>query len=555
MNGTSRHPPHAAGNLAEATADASRGGGPQDGPEGGYCETHELHLAQFEALYAVSQVLSRSLDYRDTVREVLRILEEETDLTHGLVTVLSPEDNSLVIQALHGHDADELAPVRYQSGEGVLGLVMERNRTVTLKAIGDDPRFLNRLGVYDPELPFIAVPIKVAGTLRGVLAVQPAVPGDRLLEDRARFVEMVANLIGQNVRLSLEVAEEKQHLLEERDLLRRTVRHQYGFDNIAGRSTAMRRVFDQVRLVAKWNTTVLIRGETGTGKELIANAIHYNSPRARGPMVKLNCAALPENLLESELFGHERGAFTGAVGARKGRFEQADGGTLFLDEIGDISPAFQAKLLRVLQEGEFERVGGGRTLRVDVRIIAATHRDLEAAVDAGDFREDLFYRLSVMPLFLPPLRERLEDIPEVARLLLAKIGQTQGRKLAITDAALRRLAAYEWPGNVRELENCLERAAVLSEDARIDTDLIRFPGLRERPAAPRASAPMAATAPAPAAADEAGGEPDERGERARVVAALEQAGWVQAKAARLLGMTPRQIAYRIQTLNIEVKQF
>ena len=235
MNGTSRHPPHAAGNLAEATADASRGGGPQDGPEGGYCETHELHLAQFEALYAVSQVLSRSLDYRDTVREVLRILEEETDLTHGLVTVLSPEDNSLVIQALHGHDAGELAPVRYQSGEGVLGLVMERNRSVALGSIGDDPRFLNRLGVYDPELPFIAVPIKVAGTLRGVLAVQPAVPGDGLLDYRARFVDMVANLIGQNVRLSLEVAEEKQHLLEERDLLRRTVRHQYGFDNIAGR--------------------------------------------------------------------------------------------------------------------------------------------------------------------------------------------------------------------------------------------------------------------------------------------------------------------------------
>ncbi|MBL8489562.1 MAG: nif-specific transcriptional activator NifA [Rhodocyclaceae bacterium] len=544
MSNAPKGPLHAADSLAEG----------HGSPESGYCETHELHLAQFEALYAVSQVLSRSLDYRDTVREVLRILEEETDLTHGLVTVLSPEDNSLVIQALHGHDSDEFAPVRYQSGEGVLGLVMERNRTVTLKSIGDDPRFLNRLGIYDPELPFIAVPIKVAGTLRGVLAVQPAVPGDRLLEDRGRFVEMVANLIGQNVRLSMEVAQEKKHLLEERDLLRRAVRHQYGFDNIAGRSTAMRRVFDQVRLVAKWNTTVLIRGETGTGKELIANAIHYNSPRARGPMVKLNCAALPENLLESELFGHERGAFTGAVGARKGRFEQADAGTLFLDEIGDISPAFQAKLLRVLQEGEFERVGGSRTMKVDVRIIAATHRDLEAAVDAGDFREDLFYRLSVMPLFLPPLRERLEDIPDVARLLLHKIGQAQGRKLAISDAALRRLAGHDWPGNVRELENCLERAAVLSEDGGIDTDLIRFPGQRERPAPrpmSRPAEPAAATAvpPLPDLDD-----PD-LDERSRVIAALEQAGWVQAKAARLLGMTPRQIAYRIQTLAIEVKQF
>ena len=242
----------------------------------------------------------------------------------------------------------------------------------------------------------------------------------------------------------------------------------------------MRRVFDQARLVAKWNTTVLIRGETGTGKELIANAIHYNSPRARNAMVRLNCAALPENLLESELFGHERGAFTGAVESRKGRFEQAHGGTLFLDEIGEVSPPFQAKLLRILQEGEFERVGGSKTIKVDVRIIAATHRDLETAVDMGDFREDLFYRLNVMPIFLPPLRERIEDIPEIARHLLTKIGNDQKRKLSLTDMAQRRLANHDWPGNVRELENCLERAAVLSEDGKIDVDLIRFPSSRER---------------------------------------------------------------------------
>jgi Nif-specific regulatory protein len=243
-------------------------------------------------------------------------------------------------------------------------------------------------------------------------------PADGLLEERAQFVEMVANLIGQSLRLALEVAQDKSTLVEERDLLRRTVRHQFGFDSMVGRSAVMRRVFDQARLVAKWNTTVLIRGETGTGKELIANAIHYNSPRARNAMIKLNCAALPENLLESELFGHERGAFTGAVESRKGRFEQAHGGTLFLDEIGEVSAAFQAKMLRILQEGEFERVGGSRTIKVDVRIIAATHRDLETAVEMGDFREDLFYRLNVMPLFLPPLRERIEDIPEIARHLL-----------------------------------------------------------------------------------------------------------------------------------------
>jgi len=323
----------------------------------------------------------------------------------------------------------------------------------------------------------------------------------------------------------------------------------------------MRRIFEQIRMVAKWNTTVLIRGETGTGKELIANAIHYNSPRARGPYVRLNCASLPESLLESEIFGHEKGAFTGAAGVRKGRFELADGGTLFLDEIGEISPAFQAKLLRVLQEGEFERVGGGRSLKVDVRVIAATHRNLEAAVDAGDFREDLYYRLNVMPITLPALRERPEDIPELARHLAARLGKLQGRPLTVTDGAVRKLTQYGWPGNVRELENCLERAAVMSPAGTIDADLVRLDRGRDGhlppPAAPASFAPSAASPSPAAAAPPAPVDLNDPAldERSRVIAALEQAGWVQAKAARLLGMTPRQIAYRIQTLNIEVKQF
>ncbi len=525
-------------------------------PPGGFCRTHELNIQLLAALYAVSRALSRSLDFKDTLHEVLRVLHDEAGLTRGLISVVDPESGKLAIRTIYtpdGHIADD---AQYGPGEGIIGLILEKPRTIKLARVADEPRFLNRSGVYAGELPFIAVPIKVGGNLQGVLAVQPEGPEDGLIEERAQFVEMVANLIGQNLRLSLEVEQEKSSLVEERDLLRRTVRHQFGFDSMVGRSAVMRRVFEQARLVAKWNTTVLIRGETGTGKELIANAIHYNSPRARNALVKLNCAALPENLLESELFGHERGAFTGAVESRKGRFEQANGGTLFLDEIGEVSPAFQAKLLRVLQEGEFERVGGSRTVKVDVRIIAATHRDLEAAVDMGDFREDLFYRLNVMPLYLPPLRERIEDIPEIARHLLAKIGNDQKRKLTVTDLAQRRLASHDWPGNVRELENCLERAAVLSEDGRIDVDLIRFPSSRERSAS---KIPRAPTGPAPEAPPPGPAEVDINdpalSERDRVIAALEQAGWVQAKAARILGMTPRQIAYRIQTLNIEVKQF
>jgi Nif-specific regulatory protein len=308
----------------------------------------------------------------------------------------------------------------------------------------------------------------------------------------------------------------------------------------------MRPVFEAVRQVAKWNTTVLVRGESGTGKELIANAVHYNSPRARGAFVKLNCAGLPDNLLESELFGHEKGAFTGALAQRKGRFEQADGGTLFLDEIGEIAAAFQAKLLRVLQEGEFERVGGTRTLKTEVRVIAATNRDLEAAVRAGGFREDLYYRLNVMPILVPPLRERSEDIPDLARFLTTKIGRRQGRDLKVTDGAVRPLMRHRWPGNVRELESCLERAAVMSETGTIDRDLIHIAGLDDLlPEPPSASA----------AAPKVDLNDPELDERERVIAALEEAGWVQAKAARLLNMTPRQIAYRIQILNIRVRQF
>jgi len=510
-----------------------------------------LYRAEVEALYRVSEILSRSLDFSQTVRGVLEVLDEEAGLSRGMVSVLDPDSGDLVVNAIHGAEMPADEPVRYQPGEGVLGVLLEDKRSIALPVAGRDPRFLNRLGIYARDLPFIAAPINVGGSLRGVLAVQPDEPDDGQLAERARFVEMVANLIGRSVRLSLDVEKEKRSLAEERDSLRREVRHQFGFDNIVGRSAAMRRVFDQVRMVSKWNTTVLIRGETGTGKELIANAIHYHSPRARGPYVRLNCASLPENLLESELFGHEKGAFTGAISARRGRFESADGGTLFLDEIGEISPAFQAKLLRVLQEGEFERVGGSRTVKVDVRVIAATHRDLESAVDAGDFREDLYYRLNVMPIRLPALRERPEDVPALARHLVGRIAEMQGRPLTVTEAALRRLSQHPWPGNVRELENCLERAAVMSPTGTIDADLIRLDSARDTP--PPAPVASMANAPTPASPAPIGDEPQD--ERSRVIAALEQAGWVQARAARLLGMTPRQIAYRIQTLNIEVRQF
>ncbi len=415
--------------------------------------------AALETVYGVSEVLGRALDLPEALREVLRVLDERACLARGMISLAEPATGELAVKAVHAAAGQIRDHVRYGRGEGVVGMIMQRGRPIVLERIADEPRFLDRLDIYDRELPFIGVPIRVGADLVGVLAAQPGEVADGMLDEQARLMETIANLVGQTVRLAWQTERERQDVAEERDSLRRTVRGQYGFSNIVGRTRSMQRVFEQVRKVAKWNTTVLIRGETGTGKELIAHAIHYNSPRAAGAFVKLNCAALPENLLESELFGHEKGAFTGALAQRKGRFEQADGGTLFLDEIGEMSPAFQAKLLRVLQEGELERVGGSRTLQVDVRVIAATNRDLEAAVEAGRFREDLYYRLNVMPIVIPPLRERIEDMPEIARFLVEQDRQVPGPRpdhhrerdacAAAPRLAGQRARAGELPGTCR----------------------------------------------------------------------------------------------------------
>ena len=500
---------------------------------------------ELNALYAVSRVLSLSLDLHETLRGVLEKLHTDAGMERGMVTLLEPGSGELLLSAVYGNKAYESGEeIRYRQGEGIIGTILNLGQTVVVEKLRDDPRFVGKLRLYREELPFVGVPIQVEDKLVGVLAAQPRNGDVSFLQQHARFMEMVANLIGQAVRLSWEVDQQKRALTSERDQLKRVVRNNYGFSNIVGHTAQMRKVFDLVRQVAKWNTTVLIRGESGTGKELIANAIHYNSPRANGPVVKLNCAALPDTLLESELFGHEKGAFTGAVNLRKGRFEQANGGTIFLDEIGEISGQFQAKLLRVLQEGEFERVGGSKTIKVDVRVIAATHKDLESSVEEGDFREDLYYRLNVMPINVPALRERYEDIPDLANFLVSKIAKQQQRELEITDSAVRVLMRYSWPGNVRELENWLERAAIMSESGVIDRDVLAATGLEDE---------VETTTTIATQSNIDLNDPD-LDERERVIAALEHAGWVQAKAARLLDMTPRQIAYRIKTLNIRVKQ-
>ncbi len=353
------------------------------------------------------------------------------------------------------------------------------------------------------------------------------------------FDYLIKPFSSEQIEVTLRKAQEFNQLLKVNHFLSQDTDD--GEHELLGRSQAMENLRSLIRKVARTQATVLIQGESGTGKELVARALYRESPRSGAPFIKVNCAAVPENLIESEFFGHEKGSFTGALTKREGRFELAHGGTILLDEISEISPAVQAKLLRVLQERELERVGGNRTIKVDVRVIAATHRDMEGEVAAGRFREDLYYRLNVMPIYLPSLRERMEDIPDIARFLMDKIARQQGRPLSLTDAALRVLMHHAWPGNVRELENCLERAAVLTEVEVIDRDAILLTGIEEQVMGRGAMQSVDLDDP-------------NLDDRERVIAALEQAGWVQAKAARLLDMTPRQIAYRIQTLNIKVKQ-
>ena len=347
----------------------------------------------------------------------------------------------------------------------------------------------------------------------------------------------------EEMEVKIEKALEVKRMKNELDYLRHNQQDIYEFDKIVGSSQALQRVLDMVKKVAKSNTTCLIRGETGTGKELIAGAIHHNSLRTSRNFVKVNCAALQENLLESELFGHEKGAFTGADKQRIGRFEQADGGTLFLDEIGDMSPNTQAKILRVLQEHEFERLGGTRTLRVDVRLIAATNRDLSAMVQTGRFREDLYYRLNVVSIEMPPLRERKDDIVPLAGFFIRRFAAELKKKMdGIEPDAQRLLMRYNWPGNIRELENTIERAMLMAEGHVIAANDLR---LGELPTA-GGSRDQASVVKIPPA-----GIPLEDVERHALVEALKMSNWVQKDAAELLSISPRVMNYKIKTLGIE----
>jgi Nif-specific regulatory protein len=493
----------------------------------------------------VSQALSGTLNLKVALHQVLEVLERHHGMIRGTVTVLDEESGDLYIEASNGLSAKGQR-VRYKLGEGITGRTVQTGRPIVIPQVSLEPEFLNRAGgrkeKEQQELSFICVPIVVNRKAVAALGVDLVFRKDRDYDSDMKFLRVVASMIGQAIKVHRLIESEKRRLLEENIHLREELREKYDFPNIIGSSGAMRAVYEQVSQVARTNTTVLIRGESGTGKELIAHAIHYNSLRARKPFVKVNLAAFPETLVESELFGYEKGAFTGAQARKKGRFEMAEGGTLFLDEIGDLDPQTQVKLLRVLQEREFERLGGTESVKVNVRLIAATNKQLEKAIADGRFREDLYYRLNVFTIFVPPLRERKPDVLLLADHFLEKFALEHAKHIKrISTPAIDMLMSYHWPGNVRELENTMERAVLVCEGEVIHAHHLP-PTLQ--------TAEESGTTIRTSLVDAVGAY-----EKDLIQDALKSTRGNRAKAARLLSTTERILNYKIAKYRIDCQRF
>jgi Nif-specific regulatory protein len=425
-------------------------------------EDRELGL-----LTRMSEVLSTALEPQAFFEKTIEALANELGMVRGTLVLMDKTTNKLHISAAHGLSSAERARGEYVVGEGITGHVVETGIPEVIPDISQDTRFLNRTATRNIDtahpIAFICVPIKVDTEVVGALSIDRPFAVGSMLDKDLRILLIVASIISQVLKINRLIHFETDEILVRDERALDELRGRYRLENLIGQSKSIERVLSTAATAAKSRATILITGDTGTGKELVANVVHYNSDRAGGPFIKVNCGALPETLLESELFGHVKGAFTGAIENRKGRFEIADGGTLFLDEIAEMSPMLQVKLLRVLQEKSFEQVGGTQTMQVDVRVVAATSRDLKDEIQKGRFREDLFYRLNVIPIHLPPLRERRDDIPLLVNYFIEKYNKLNGKKISkISRRVLDQLIEYPWPGNVRELENCIERTVVMS---------------------------------------------------------------------------------------------
>jgi Nif-specific regulatory protein len=494
-----------------------------------------LQELELNTLFQISGIIGRILDLDHTLESILEILSRSLSMERATVTLRDPATGLLRIRASHGLNADEKQRGIYQAGEGVTGTIFSSAQPFVVPDVGKEPLFLNKTRARDlskESVAFTGVPILLQGEPIGVLSVDRLFDREIGFEEDIRFLSILAALIAQFVAVNREVEKREKNLLTENRFLKAEVSEKYNHFFAVGVSPAMQALKQTIAKVSPSKASVLLLGESGTGKTLTARIIHELSGQARGPFVKVNCASLPDNLIESELFGYEKGAFTGASETKRGRFEDAETGSIFLDEIGELPMAVQSKLLRFLQDHEFERLGSTKTRRLEVRIIAATNQDLSRNVKQGAFRSDLFYRLNVFPIAIPPLRERRSDVPLLANYFLEKTAKAYGRRLSFAPAAVEALLNYSWPGNVRELENLIEWLAIMADGPVIEPELL--PGnLSTRPKR------------------EAGDSTLESMERQLVIEALERNGWVQQRAAKDIGLSMRQMGYRVKKFRLE----
>lgn len=499
---------------------------------------------ELRVLFEISRIIGETLNLPQTLERVLAIISDTLTMKRATVTLRDRRTGRLAIYASYGLTQREMSRGVYSQGEGITGRIFQTAKPFYVPDVSREPLFLNKTQSRDLDkgkVAFVGVPILLQGEPIGVLNVDRLFGEDVSASEDIRFLTIVAQLIGQFVQLNRQVERREELLRRQNKQLKDEISDRYNNFFIVGKSPAMRELQGLLGKVAPAKASVLLLGESGTGKTLVARIIHEMSARADGPFVKINCAALPENLLESELFGHARGAFTGATDEKPGRFEEADGGTIFLDEIAEMPVGLQAKLLRFLQDKEFERLGSPKTHKVDVRIIAATNQNLPELVDNKEFRQDLYYRLNVFPLHLPPLRERVEDIPLLISHFLEKNSEEYNRRLSIDHAAQRILLSYQWPGNVRELENIIERLSIM-----VDQDTI---GDRDLPGFLLACKPS----PREDDAEESGGSKLDDLEKAELLDALRRNRWVQSRAAQDLGITLRKLGYRIKRYGLDEK--
>ncbi|MFA9461610.1 sigma 54-interacting transcriptional regulator [Thiohalorhabdus sp. Cl-TMA] len=521
----------------------------------GHCVQSDSEML---VLREASKLVGHSHPPGYAIDRILRLLSELLGLNRGRVLLPEPETATLRIQFAYGLTPQERARGVYGRGEGITGQVMETSQVGLVQDIDNEPGYLRRAvdrSILPPEtVAYIAVPILLEEEVVGVLAVHRLRHRERPFRADLNILEIVATLIAQILRLHHLISESTIELAAE-TAVEPSVDDTGAEHGLIGTSRALRKALRQARHVANTRATVMLLGETGTGKEKFARMLHAASNRRDQAFVALNCAAIPEELLESELFGHEKGAFSGAVATKRGKFELADGGTLFLDELAELDLDMQSKLLRVLEERVVHRVGGTRDIPVDVRIVTATHQDLAAAVNGGTFRLDLYYRLNVFPVHLPPLRERTEDIPALARHFLASANAEFDREVELGQGVLDRLASQSWPGNVRQLENLIHRAALMAEGPLISARLMDTILAEESRIHHTGTSGDAAQAGSPGPGQTAGGvRPYARvdpNEGARLLAAVRQCGGNKTQAALMLGLTPRQLRYRLEKLGLE----